>query len=288
MSYAHVVHPGAKVDLSDVPTKDDGDLTKEVALAQTGVWGEELRELQDLLYFSSEASCLIVLQGMDTSGKDGMIRCLTKYVNIQGCRVASFKQPTPEELEHDFLWRVHAQVPGKGQMKVFNRSHYEDVLVARVHDLVPKNVWQRRFEQINNFEKLLCESGTIILKFFLHISMKEQEERLLEREQDTTKAWKLSVGDWKERELWDDYQKAYEEALEKCSTEWAPWHIVPADRKWYRDLAVLERIVKTLKPYRSEWYEKLDRIGRSALREIDAYRDSSRNGKQNEVQSNSS
>lgn len=274
MPFAHVVHPGSKTDLREMPTKDDGNLTKDEALDQTGALGEELRELQDLLYFASEASCLIVLQGMDTSGKDGMIRCLTKYVNIQGCRVASFKQPTPEELAHDFLWRVHEQVPGKGQMTIFNRSHYEDVLVARVHGLVPKNVWQRRYEQINNFEQLLFENGTIILKFFLHIDKKEQEERLLEREQDATKAWKLSVGDWKERELWDSYQRAYEDALEKCSTEWAPWHIVPADRKWFRDLAVLERIVKTLKPYRKQWLEKLDLIGQSALREIRAYRKS--------------
>lgn len=272
MAHAYYVKPGSKVDLSTIDSKRDGGLTKEESLARAAVLGEELRELQDLLYFAGETSCLVVLQGMDTSGKDGTIRCFAKYVNIQGCRVASFKQPSQEELSHDFLWRVHAQTPAKGQITIFNRSHYEDVLIVRVHDLVPKRIWEKRYDQINHFERHLVDNGTVVLKFFLHISKSEQEQRLLEREQDKTKAWKLAVGDWKERELWDQYQNAYMDTLEKCSTDWAPWRIVPADRKWYRDLAVLESVVETLKPYKSKWLAKLDQIGKSALQDIMSYR----------------
>lgn len=178
-----------------------------------------MRELQDLLFYASENSCLVILQGMDASGKDGTIRRPARCVNIQSCRVASFKQPTPWELSHDFLWRVHAHTTAKGQMAVFNRSHYEHVVVVRVHGIVPKDIWKSRYEQINNFEKLLAKNGTIILKFFLHIGKKEQEERLLVRERDIEKARKLSVGDWKERELRSDYMVAHEDALEKCPTD---------------------------------------------------------------------
>lgn len=272
MPYSHFVKPGSVIDLSKIDSRADGGLTKDEGLARAASLGEELRELQDLLFAAGEKSCLIVLQGMDTSGKDGTIRYFAKYVNIQGCRVASFKQPSQEDLSHDFLWRIHSQTPSNGQMTIFNRSHYEDVLVVRVHKLVPKDVWEKRFDQINRFEKHLSENGTVIIKFFLHISKKEQEERLLEREQDRTKAWKLAVGDWKERELWDKYQEAYADAISRCSTEWAPWRVVPAGRKWYRDLAVVEAAVEALKPFRSQWLAKLDLIGSSALKDILSYR----------------
>lgn len=272
MPYSRRVRPGSKVDLSDWSPKPSEPIEKEEAVAKTEELGERLSELQELLFAAGENSCLIVLQGMDTSGKDGTIRCLARYLNVQGCRVAAFKQPTPEELSRDFLWRVHAQVPGKGQVTVFNRSHYEDVLVVRVHELVPKHVWKDRFEQINHFEKLLVQSGTIVLKFFLHISKDEQEKRLLAREEDATKAWKLSVGDWRERELWHEYQRAYEEALEKCSTDWAPWHVVPADHKWYRNLAVVEQIVEALEPYREGWLRNLEKVGQKAKKELAEFR----------------
>src|SRR5439155_7949466 len=198
------------------PDEDRG-LKKEKGENKTAEIIEELIELQELLYAARQQSVLIILQGRDTSGKDGTIRNVAGPLNSQSCSVASFKVPTDEELAHDFLWRIHAQTPSTGHIKIFNRSHYEDVLVVRVHKLVPKEVWQPRYEHIKAFEQLLAESATIILKFYLHISKKEQEERLLEREKDPTKSWKLSVGDWQEREYWDDYNAAYEDALSRCS-----------------------------------------------------------------------
>jgi PPK2 family polyphosphate:nucleotide phosphotransferase len=213
-----------------------------------------------------------VLQGRDTSGKDGTIRIVMGPLNSLACNVASFKVPTANELAHDFLWRVHQQTPARGQMTIFNRSHYEDVLVVRVHKLAPKSVWKARYDHINNFEKLLAESNTIVLKFYLHISPEEQEERLLEREQDTTKAWKLSVGDWKEREHWEDYTAAYEDAINRCSTKDAPWHIVPANKKWFRNLAVAQTIVDALKPYKKAWLKKLDAMGAEEKALIEAFR----------------
>ena len=180
---------------------------------------DELSELQELLTAAQQQSLLVVLQGMDTSGKDGTIRHVLSHVNPQGCDVHSFKEPTQEELAHDFLWRVHKVTPAKGEMGIFNRSHYEDVLVARVHNLVPEKVWSRRYEEINNFEQLLSQNGMIMLKFFLHISYDEQERRLLAREQDKDKSWKLSAEDWEDRKYWKDYEQAYEDALSKCSTD---------------------------------------------------------------------
>jgi PPK2 family polyphosphate:nucleotide phosphotransferase len=189
---------------------------------------------------------LIVLQAMDTGGKDGVIRRVFDGVNPQGVRVASFKVPTQEELDHDYLWRVHKVTPGNGEMVIFNRSHYEDVLVVRVHNYVPPEVWKKRFEQINHFERLLAENGTTILKFFLHIDLDEQKERLQARLDDPAKRWKFRLGDLKERKLWDDYMQAYEDVLSKTSTDYAPWFIVPANRKWYRDLIVSSVLVETL------------------------------------------
>jgi PPK2 family polyphosphate:nucleotide phosphotransferase len=180
--------------------------------------------------------------------------------------------PTEEELAHDFLWRVHRVTPQRGMIGVFNRSHYEDVLVVRVHDLVPEQVWKKRYRMINDFEHMLAASNTIILKFFLHISREEQEQRLLEREQEMAKAWKLSAGDWRERERWDAYMAAYEDALAECSTKHAPWQIVPADRKWFRNYAVASTIVEALREYKGEWLETLGKIGDSAKTELAAYR----------------
>ncbi|MBN2003572.1 MAG: polyphosphate kinase 2 family protein [Anaerolineae bacterium] len=206
----------------------------------------KLEALQELLYAEGRHKLLIVLQAMDTGGKDGVIRSVFDGVNPQGVRVAAFKAPTPNELAHDYLWRVHAQVPAKGEMVIFNRSHYEDVLVVRVHNLVPPEIWGRRYEQINHFEQMLAEEGTTILKFFLHISKEEQKARLQARLDEPEKRWKFNVGDLAERALWDEYRRAYEDALGRTSTPWAPWYVVPADRKWYRDLVIGTVVVETL------------------------------------------
>jgi PPK2 family polyphosphate:nucleotide phosphotransferase len=206
----------------------------------------QLEGLQDLLFAESRHRVLIVLQGMDTSGKDGTIRWVFDSIDPLGVRVASFKVPTAEELAHDYLWRVHKQVPGNGELVIFNRSHYEDVLVVRVHDIVPKKVWSKRYDQINDFERLLSENGTTIVKFFLHISKDEQKARLEERLANREKHWKFNLGDLEERKLWDDYQRAYEDAIRKTSTEWAPWHVIPANAKWYRNWVISKIIVDKL------------------------------------------
>jgi PPK2 family polyphosphate:nucleotide phosphotransferase len=272
MSYTFRITGKKKIKLEHFDPDHDAGLTREEADAKTAALCDEMMELQELLYAASEQSVLIVLQGRDTSGKDGTIRIVMGPLNSLACNVASFKVPTANELAHDFLWRVHQQTPARGQMTIFNRSHYEDVLVVRVHKLAPKPVWKARYEHINNFEKLLVESNTIVLKFYLHISPEEQEERLLEREQDTTKAWKLSVGDWKEREHWEDYTAAYEDAINRCSTKDAPWHIVPANKKWFRNLAVAQTIVDALKPYKKAWLKKLDAMGAEEKALIEAFR----------------
>jgi PPK2 family polyphosphate:nucleotide phosphotransferase len=202
--------------------------------------------LQYRLHAEARQSLLIVLQGMDTSGKDGVIRHVMTVFNPQGCRVWPFKVPTPDEAAHDFLWRIHQAAPARGQVAVFNRSHYEDVLVVRVHQLVPREVWLRRYQIINDFERHLHEHGTRVLKFFLHVSRGEQRGRLLERLEEPLKHWKFSDGDLVERKRWPGYQRAYEDALARCSTRHAPWHVIPADRKWYRDLAVSEIVADTL------------------------------------------
>lgn len=272
MTYAHRIAGDGNVHLKDFAADDVQGLSRNEASTLFTRLTEEMVELQELLYAAAQKSVLIVLQGRDTSGKDGTIRHVTGPLNSQGCEVASFKVPTPEELSHDFLWRVHARTPERGHITVFNRSHYEDVLVARVHHLVEEEIWRKRFDHINNFERLLADSGTIILKFYLHISKAEQEERLLKREQDATKFWKLSVGDWKEREFWDAYTAAYEDALNHCGTEYAPWYLVPADKKWFRNLAVAEAIVKTLSPYKDEWMKQLENSGEREIKAIREYR----------------
>jgi PPK2 family polyphosphate:nucleotide phosphotransferase len=205
-----------------------------------------LEELQELLHAEHKHKVLIVLQAMDTGGKDGTIRHVFEGVNPQGVRVASFKKPTPEELGHDFLWRVHKQVPGRGEIVIYNRSHYEDVLVVRVHDLAPKGVWSKRYDHINDFERMLVDEGTTILKFFLHIDLDEQKERLQARLDEPNKRWKFNPADLEERKLWPKYVKAYEDAISKTSTDWAPWYVVPANRKWYRNLVVGTVIIEAL------------------------------------------
>lgn len=203
-------------------------------------------EMQYGLYAEGRRSLLLVFQGMDASGKDGLIRKVATAFNPQGCRAWSFKVPTPEEAAHDFLWRIHRAAPAKGEVAIFNRSHYEDVLVVRVHELVPKSVWSKRYEQINEFEQHLAEHGTTILKFFLHIDRDEQLERIRARLEDPAKHWKFSEGDLNERQRWDDYQRAFEDALGRCSTKHAPWFVIPANRKWYRDAAVSEIVAGVL------------------------------------------
>src|SRR6266481_1411746 len=213
------VKEGAKVKLKDYdPDYIGGQIDHASASAELEKQGNEMSELQELMAAAQHQSLLIILQGMDTSGKDGTIRHVLTRVNPQGCVVHSFKEPTEEELAHDFLWRIHKAVPAGGVLGVFNRSQYEDVLVVRVHNLVPKDVWSRRYKEINNFEKSLASNSTIILKFFLYISKDEQERRLLAREQDKDKAWKIDASDWTERKYWKDYQQAYEDALSLCST----------------------------------------------------------------------
>jgi PPK2 family polyphosphate:nucleotide phosphotransferase len=272
MGYAIKVDGRTKHILDAIDPRADGGMEKEEAQARFAQLGEELRELQELLYAADDHSLLVILQGRDTSGKDGAIRKVFDYVNPLGCRVESFKVPTAEELAHDFLWRCHKVTPARGMITVFNRSHYEDVLVVRVHNLVPEKQWRGRYEHINNFEHLLAENNTIIVKFCLHISKEEQEQRLLAREQEVSKAWKLSVGDWKEREYWDDYTAAYEEALQRCSTAEAPWYVIPADRKWFRDLAIAETLVDALRPFRQDWLQALEEMGQVAKRELREYR----------------
>lgn len=207
----------------------------------------EFIELQSRLYAEGKQKLLIVFQAMDAGGKDGTIRNVLRGVNPQGVRVHSFKVPSKEEMAHDYLWRIHKVVPAKGMIGIFNRSQYEDVLVVRVHDIVPQSVWRPRYEQINQFEKLLTDTGTTILKFFLHISPEEQLERFQSRLDDPSKNWKFSVEDLKKRKFWDDYMAAYEEMLQQCTTPWAPWYVIPADQKWYRNLTITQTIVDTLK-----------------------------------------
>ncbi|NUO84048.1 polyphosphate kinase 2 family protein [candidate division KSB1 bacterium] len=242
------VKPGSKVDLKEWDPNDRTEFkeSKEEGKQMLLPLNQKIDELQELLYAEHRHKVLIVLQAMDTGGKDGTIRNVFEGVNPQGVHIVSFKKPTLDELDRDYLWRVHRHVPGKGEIVVFNRSHYEDVLVVRVHELVPKEVWNQRYEQINNFERMLAEEGTIILKFYLHIDKDEQAQRLQERLDDPQKRWKFNPGDLEERKLWPEYLNAYEDVLSKTSTEWAPWYIVPANRKWYRNLVVATTLIEAL------------------------------------------
>jgi PPK2 family polyphosphate:nucleotide phosphotransferase len=232
------VKQGTRIKLTDDNAADDQARRSKVAEQQLAPLLERLPALQTALYAESKQALLIVLQGRDASGKDGLTRTVFGPLNSQGCVVSNFKRPTEYELARDYLWRVHQAIPPRGTIGIFNRSHYEDVLVVRVHELVPRKVWSKRYEQINQFERMLTENGVTILKFFLHISKEEQKERLLERLRNPLKNWKFQVGDLEERKRWRDYTQAYEDVLERTSSEWAPWYVVPADRKRSRDLLV--------------------------------------------------
>ncbi len=237
---------GSPVKLHNFDPEYHGDLNKKDARETEAHLEARLAELQEMLYAQGKYTLLIVLQAMDAGGKDGTIKHVFDSVNPQGVRVTSFKAPTAEELSHDFLWRVHQHTPPKGYIGIFNRSHYEDVLVVRVNKLVPPEIWKERYDHINNFERLLADSGTRILKFFLHISKEEQKERFEERLARPDKHWKFSTGDLPVREQWDEYMDAYEAVLTRCNTDYAPWHIVPSNKKWYRNFIISKTIVETL------------------------------------------
>jgi len=240
------VAPGDRVRLArHRPDETLGHVKADAGpVIQAGL--DRLTTLQERIWAEGRHAVLIVLQGIDTAGKDGAIGHVMSAFNPQGCTVTGFKAPTPDELAHDYLWRVHRVVPARGTIGIFNRSHYEDVLVVRVHDLVPRAVWRQRYDEINAFEQLLADGGTTIIKFFLHISPDEQRRRLQARLDDPTKRWKFQRADLAERKLWPAYQAAYEDALSRCSTRAAPWYVIPADHKWFRDLAVAEIVGQTL------------------------------------------
>jgi len=253
------VHADQPIHLPDIPAVDTrafkGD--KQAGKTQLKVLNKELESLQELLYAEGKRKLLVVLQGMDASGKDGTIRHVFEGVNPQGVKVASFKAPSKKELAHDYLWRVHQQVPAQGEITIFNRSHYEDVLIVRVKNFVPESVWSKRYAHIRDFERMLFEEGTTILKFFLHIDRDEQKARLQARLDESSKNWKFNPGDLTERKLWDAYQKAFEDAFNETSTEHAPWFIVPGNRKWYRNIVIASTMVETLKNFHME-YPQID------------------------------
>ncbi len=242
------VSPGSKVRLGDFdPSYTGKHVSEDKAATDIEKHRKKLAEQQYLMYAEKRHSLLIVLQALDAAGKDGTVNHVMSAMNPQGTTVASFKAPTALELEHDFLWRVHQHVPAEGTVAIFNRSHYEDVLVVRVHKLAPKEVWSGRYELINDFERLLCrQNNTHIIKFFLHISKEEQLERFKQRLDDPARNWKISDSDYKERELWDDYTKAFEDVFAKTSTKHAPWYIIPSNHKWFRNLAVSQIVADTM------------------------------------------
>jgi PPK2 family polyphosphate:nucleotide phosphotransferase len=265
---AQVLDGSRRIHLDKVDPADTQGIDKEEGLRRIEKLGGELSELENLLTYAGTHALLVVLQGRDASGKDGAIRKILEFTNVQQAYVHPFKVPTEEERAHDFLWRAHAAVPRRGYMALFNRSYYEDVLAARVHKLVPESIWKGRYAHINAFESLLLDADVVLLKFYLHVSPDEQYQRLRAREKDPRTAWKLNPGDWRELPLWDDFTEAYEDALHRCATRAAPWHLVPADKKWFRNLVVLDRIVRSLRPYRKPWLDALKQMGKSAMKEI--------------------
>lgn len=245
------VKPGSAVRLDKMDAGFKGKHEDPASAAgEIENYAQRLRELQYLLYAEDKRSLLIILQAMDAGGKDGVIKHVLGNMNPQGTRVYGFKVPSAEEAAHDFLWRIHQATPHRGQVTIFNRSHYEDVLVSRVHNLVPKKIWQKRYDHINNFEKNLVDNGTHILKFYLHISKDEQLRRFKQRIDDPARHWKISESDYREREYWDEYTKAFEGVLSTCSTEHAPWFVIPADHKWFRNLAVSQIVVQALESFK--------------------------------------
>ncbi|WP_316504939.1 polyphosphate kinase 2 family protein [Nitrosopumilus sp.] len=241
-----LVKPDTKVDLKKISTTYDRDLQKEQSKIELDKLHLKMSKLQYKLHAEKKQALLIILQAMDAGGKDGTIRDVMHGFNPQGCKVTSFRVPNTEEISHDFLWRIHKKVPAKGEIGIFNRSHYGDVLIVRVHNMVPVKQWSKRYGHINDFEKMLTHEGVRILKFYLHISKDEQKTRLEKRITDPTKHWKIDEADYEERKHWNKYMHSYEHVLEKCSTTWAPWYIIPSDRKWYRNWAVAQIITETL------------------------------------------
>lgn len=248
------IEPGQPCQLSEIPTEVRAKgFDKKSSREEIKANAEEMADLARRLSAERKRAVLLVLQGMDTSGKDGTIRTIMRGINPQSCQVVSFKAPSAEELDHDFLWRIHAAVPRRGHIGIFNRSHYEDVLIVRVHNLVPPEVWSERFEMINSWEKTLVQNGTVLVKCFLHISKEEQRKRLQDRIDNPDENWKFNPQDLEERKLWDDYQHAYEDAIAKCNTPWAPWHIVPSDVEWHRNLVVSQLLCDTLRRLDPRW-----------------------------------
>ena len=270
--YAFTLDGRRPVHTDDFDPADTAGLDKEQGLRRLEKLGQEFAELGNLLTFAGQHALLVVLQGRDASGKDGTIRKILDFSNMQTAHVRSFKVPSEEERRHDFLWRVHQALPPRGSIALFNRSHYEDVLAARVHKLVPKHTWRARYQHINAFERLLADNDTLVLKFYLHVSRDEQVERLLAREKEPLSAWKLNPGDWRDLPLWDELTDAYDDALSRCSTRAHPWYLVPADHKWFRNLAVMERIVLALRPHRKGWLASLAETRKRVLPEIRALR----------------
>jgi PPK2 family polyphosphate:nucleotide phosphotransferase len=264
--------PGAKVRLDALSAEPPKGMTREKAQQRLEALGREMFDLQEAMWGAKVNSLMVVLQGRDSAGKDGAIKHVAGFLNPRGVNVVSFGAPTLEERQHDFLWRVHRHAPRLGETAIFNRSHYEDVLVVRVRGLAPKSVWRERFGHIADFEELLAEHGAIVLKFFLHITKKEQKERLLEREKSAETAWKLNPNDWVERDYWDDYTEAYEDAISRTAAPHAPWIVVPANAKWYRNLVVAEAVVAALRGQRKSWKKTLDRMGREGRAGLAAYR----------------
>ena len=249
----YLVEDGKKVNLKDYPVKDDSGLDKEKGLAEFEKILEDFQEQQEVLYAEGKKSLLVVLQAMDAGGKDSTIRSVFGPINPQGVAVTSFKAPSSLEMSHDFLWRIHAAAPGKGHIGVFNRSHYEDVLIVKVKGWVPEKQIEKRYAHINNFEKLLSDEGTRIVKFYLNISKDYQKEQFEERLAEPAKNWKFNPDDLKERELWSNYMKAFEDVFSRCSTDHAPWYIIPAERKWFRNLLIAKVVLDTLKSMKCEY-----------------------------------
>jgi PPK2 family polyphosphate:nucleotide phosphotransferase len=261
--------PGEPFSLADHDPRDTADISgRDEVESDYEELHLEIADLQERLYAEEKQALLIVLQGIDAAGKDGTVKHVLRGTNPTGVRVATFKEPTSEELAHDFLWRYHRDTPAAGTIGVFNRSHYEDVLVVRVKDLAPEELWRSRFDSINDFERMLVREGTTILKFFLHLSKEEQLEKFRERLERTDKYWKWSDNDMKERERWDDYQRAYEEAVNATSTPWAPWYVIPADRRWYRNYVIARILAGTLRTMNPRFPEPPRDVRRFAEREL--------------------
>ena len=274
MHFHRFDEPRAKVKLDGISTEPPKGVHKHEARERFEKLNEELFGLQDLMWGAKTHSVLMVLQGRDAAGKDGAVKHVVGALNPRGVRVTSFGVPSEEERRHDFLWRIHRHAPATGEVAIFNRSHYEDVLVVRVKKLAPHAVWKERFALINAFEETLVSGNCILLKYFLHISRAEQEERLLAREKDPNDAWKLNVEDWRDRERWDEYTKAYEDVIAKCSAKDAPWIVVPADAKWYRNLVMAESLAEAMRPLRKQWQATLDEQGKLVRKDLRAWRKS--------------